>query len=255
MSTMTYPGQPDSNLLAWCIGGSLLLHALIVWQAHGVKSEPAPAPEIRATIRTVAPPAPPPAPALQPQPEPPKPEPAKAQPKPEPPPKAPERIARPEPKAPAAEPKAAVAPPVPQPAPAAPPAEAKSETRSETAKAASTPAPAVPAAPAASSAADADDAALVRSYQLQLAQVTNKYKVYPRVALDQEWQGEVLIRMRIGADQKMKGVEIGASSGHEMLDEKAREAVSKAKPLVKVPDRLVGKEFIAEVRVIFKIDK
>jgi protein TonB len=255
MSTMTYPGQPDSRLLAWCIGGSLLLHALIVWQAHGVKSEPAPAPEIRVSIRPVTPPVPSPAPAVQPQPEPPKPEPEKAQPRSEPPPKAQERIARPEPKAPAAEPKAAAPPAAVQPAPAAPPVEAKSDTKSDTAKAAPTPVPAAPPAPAAPAAMDADDVALVRSYQQQLAQVTEKYKVYPALAMENRWEGSVLIRLRVGADGRTQGVDIANSSGQALLDERARDAVSKAKPRVQVPERLRGKEFIAEVRVIYDLKK
>ena len=50
-------------------------------------------------------------------------------------------------------------------------------------------------------------------------------------------------------------MEIGSGSGHEMLDQKALEAVTKAKPLVPVPERLKGKEFIAEIRVVYTLEK
>ena len=40
-----------------------------------------------------------------------------------------------------------------------------------------------------------------------------------------------------------------------MLDEKAQDSIRKAVPRVRIPDRLRGKEFVAEVRVIFKIEK
>jgi protein TonB len=251
--------QYNERLLWICVVGSMLLHALAVWWFHGVQpAAEAPSLSLRATIRMEAKPAvPPPPPVAMPEtrlPEPPAPvappEPPKALPKPAVPdkttPKANEPASKSVPK-PAAPQPAAAATPVPAASATAP--ETKSEAKPEEPKVSTAP-------PAASSGAtDAEFLAVVRGYEQQLAQAAQKYKRYPSEAMEQSWEGTARVKVHIGADGKIAGIEMVSSSGHDMLDEQARITVNKAKPFVLIPAALRGKAFDAEIRVVFTLAK
>ena len=71
--------------------------------------------------------------------------------------------------------------------------------------------------------------------------------------MQNQWEGVATIRMKIGSDGKIAGVEITTSSGHAMLDEQASITINKAKPFVQIPAGLKGKEFVASVRVVFSL--
>jgi TonB family protein len=81
-----------------------------------------------------------------------------------------------------------------------------------------------------------------------------RYKVYPREAIEQHWEGTARVRVHIGTDGKIAGITIVSSAGHDVLDEKARVAVSKGKPLTQIPASLKGQEFDADVRVVFGLE-
>jgi protein TonB len=186
------------------------------------KAEPPPAPRVEEK--------PPPAPVTKPEPAP-KPVPlAKAQ-------KAP---AKPAPGAPAA-PAPADTPPAPAPS-AAPPAPAA-------ARAESVPAPAPPS-PAA---AETLDAGTLAQYRLQLISVAKRYKRYPRVAMDNNWEGTAEIRMIIGANGMIASLVVRKGSGYDVLDQEALQWIRKAKPLAPIPASLRGKEFAVDIPVIFNL--
>ncbi|HEY4374847.1 MAG TPA: energy transducer TonB [Burkholderiales bacterium] len=274
MSVLTQSYRPAGERLLWgCVAASVLLHALLMWRMHGVEGSPAPVvPELRATIR----PAPPPAPRLAP--EPPRPEVA-ATPAPKVEPRPPEPVKPPEPKREAPSvvkpvaPPAAKAPPVekkaaptvPQPpAPAAPPPAAAapatpspaapSAAVAPDAKGSNNAAPAGPA-PAARGGGSSDLRAVVRSYELQLAQAAQKYKRYPAQAMEQHWEGTATVLVHIGANGFTTGMEVISGTGHDLLDEQAKTAISKAKGFVQVPADLRGQPFDAQVRVIFTLSQ
>ena len=77
--------------------------------------------------------------------------------------------------------------------------------------------------------------------------------LYPRVAVDNNWEGGVVVRMVIGADGMIASVSVKAGSGHEVLDSQALEMFKRAKPLVPIPSALRGKEFILELRAIYNL--
>jgi protein TonB len=256
MDALTYQYRPTNERLLWaCVAGSIALHALLMWRMHGVESAAPMVQEFKATIRTQAPPAP--RPAVEPPkpeavtPEPPKPEPPKP---PEPTPLPKPALPPVTPKAPPVERKAApVAPATPQPATpppatAAPAASAPADSKSD-AKATPPAAPSTAAAPSAAAAGDLK--AVVRSYELQLAQAADKFKRYPSEAMQQGWEGTARIKVHIGADGRISGVELVSSSGHDLLDEQAKTTANKAKPFVQIPAELRGQAFDAEIRVVF----
>jgi periplasmic protein TonB len=234
---------------------SILLHGLLLFAFPGLR-DPAkrsvpPAPIVARLVQVPAEPAPA---AVQPEPLKPqareKPMPptakqrpiakplAKAQPKAP----APEPKPEPEPKAAAPEPSAPVA----EEAPAAPAAPAAPEVPAVIARMEPAPAAAPPSV-------ETVDTGSLAQYRLQLLSAARKYKHYPRVAMDNNWEGDVVVRMVIGANGMISALSIKTSSGHEVLDEQALQMFKKAKPLVPIPAALRGREFTIELRAIYNL--
>ncbi len=144
-----------------------------------------------------------------------------------------------------------IAPQAPQPAPIAAAAPAPSGSAGEPAAGPSAKTEPQPAASAL--AAEAPDAGTLAQYRLQLISAAQRYKHYPRVAMDNSWEGDVVVRMVIDASGMISSVNVKASSGHEVLDQQALEMFKRAKPLVPIPSALRGKEFIIELRAIYNL--
>jgi len=88
-------------------------------------------------------------------------------------------------------------------------------------------------------------------YRLQILTAAARFKRYPRSAIDNNWEGEVVVRMAIGADGRIAALGIKSSSGHEILDRQALEMFRIAKPFVLLPPELAGREFELELRAIY----
>jgi protein TonB len=232
---------------------SIALHAALLAAFPGFleRKKPSAIPE-RLTARLVAPEpvAAPPAPVTEapPEPQPPKPQAeaqappaAKAVPVPKRKPVPPETAA-PRPKPVASPPSSATAPPrvVAEPAPAAPSA---APAQSESAR--------VEPQPSARAAPGADDAGAIERFRLQIIAQAKRFKRYPRLAMDNNWEGRTDVRIVFGADGKRVSLTIVRSSGHEALDKQALDTLSKA--FVPVPAALHGKEFAVEIPVIYSL--
>jgi protein TonB len=151
---------------------------------------------------------------------------AKPAPQPEPEPEpAPELAAKPEP---------APAPPAPALATPAPPVVAKVEPR-----------------PMPSSAAQVE-AVTREQYRLALIDAARRHNRYPPLARENNWEGEVLVRMDIGADGGVS-VRIERSSGHPILDRQAIEMFKRAQAQVPVPSTLRGKTLSFALRAIYNL--
>ena len=90
-------------------------------------------------------------------------------------------------------------------------------------------------------------------YRAALLDEARKQKRYPLAALDNGWDGEVVVRMVVGADGSLAALTVRAGSGHAVLDRQAVEMFRKAKPLVPVPNALLGKSFALELRAVFNL--
>jgi protein TonB len=177
--------------------------------------------------------------------------------------------AKPEPPAPVARPAAA-----PRAAPTtkreAKPAAEAAPAQPARAQPAAEPAPAAVAAPAAPSgtpglarvepkpaapapALEAPDAATLAQYRLQLIGAAKRYKRYPRVAMDNNWEGRVELRMVIGANGMIASLAVRSGTGHDVLDQQALDMIRKAKPLTPIPAALRGREFTVDIPVIFSL--
>jgi periplasmic protein TonB len=202
----------------------------------------------------------------------------------EPPPKQSPLVARLEPaqRAPAAVPQAPVAaPPEPKKPPAKPvahrppakplvratpvskapppPASAPQETAAAIAEAAPV-APTPPlgatlaAAPASAPIDERASEAMLAQYRLAVIEAARRYKRYPPVALDNNWQGRAEVRMAIGADGTIAALSVRSSSGHEILDREALDMIRKAKPVTPIPTSLRGTAFTVDIPVVFSLE-
>lgn len=135
-----------------------------------------------------------------------------------------------------------------EPQPPPPPTSASSTTARV--EAAPTPAPPAPASPAAT---DSADPGTLGQYRIAIIAAAKRYKRYPRLALDNNWEGQAEIRMVIGPEGSIVSIGIRSRSGYEVLDQQALEMIRKAKPLTPIPPALRGKSFTVDVPVVFSL--
>ena len=75
----------------------------------------------------------------------------------------------------------------------------------------------------------------------------------PREALENGWQGNTVVLIKIGADGNIAEVSTAKSSGYDLLDGTARTGASRAKQFVPVPAALRGKAFEIRGDIVFRI--
>jgi protein TonB len=234
------------RLLALAVLCSLVLHACILlvlsYARHG-SPERALTPPL--TARLVKPKPPEPVPPLveprtrpQPPPPPPRPQPA------------PVAKARPQP--------VPQQRPAPAPVPAAPVIAVESPKQAE-------PALVVPAAPAqpvasadaqpapapVSAAATGPDPGSVARFRLELMDIARRYKKYPRIARENNWQGRVELRIAFSASGGIASLNVKKGAGHAVLDEEAQAMIRNAQLQATIPPALRGKPFTLEIPVDF----
>jgi len=106
-----------------------------------------------------------------------------------------------------------------------------------------------PAAPAPSE----TDLGTLEGYRRDLMRMATNYKRYPRVAMDNNWEGRVVVRLVVGANGMIASISVMTSAGHEVLDKQALDMIQKAKPRVQIPPALRGREFTIEIPVIYDL--
>lgn len=120
-------------------------------------------------------------------------------------------------------------------------------------------APSTPAPPSSAFAARVEtqpaasglDAGTVARYRLELMDFARRYKQYPRVAQDNNWQGRVELRIAIGEDGAISSLTVKKGAGRSVLDEEAQSMIRTAKSKATIPPALRGKAFILEIPVDF----
>ncbi len=110
-----------------------------------------------------------------------------------------------------------------------------------------------PAPLVATPAADAADPATLGEYRIALITAARRYKKYPRVAIDNSWEGRAEVRLVIDANGAIASLSIKIPSGYEVLDRQALDMIRKAKPLATIPAALRGKGFTLDLPVLFSL--
>jgi len=138
------------------------------------------------------------------------------------------------------------------------PAKQASEPAVVASAAPSTPAPPSPsAAPgrlearSAPAAAGGPDAGTVAQFRLELMDLARRYKKYPRIAQDNNWEGRVELRIAIGEDGAISSITVKKGAGRVALDEEAQAMIRTAQSKATIPPGLRGKAFSLEIPVDF----
>ncbi len=151
---------------------------------------------------------------------------------------------------------------VPTPSPAAPTVQAAPVAPRVAEVTAPDPVPAAPvpvaraepaAAPVAAPAAESADPATIGQYRIAVIAAARRFKRYPRIAMDNNWEGKAEVRLVIGPDGTIASVSIKTPSGFEVLDQQALDMIRRAKPQAPIPAALRGKGFTIDVPVVFSL--
>ena len=81
--------------------------------------------------------------------------------------------------------------------------------------------------------------------------LARRYKRYPRVAQDNNWEGRVELRIVIGEDGAISSLTVKKGAGRSVLDEEAIAMIRTAKSKATIPPALRGKAFSFEFPVDF----
>lgn len=238
---------PDNRALNYAVLGSLVLHGVLLFglslNRESQRAPARPGPIVARLVEQARPAAaasqpeplkpraeaPPPKPAAKPAPAP-KPSPiAKAEPE--------GSAAKPAPVEPAPAAAAIETPPSSAPAPAAPGPVAKTDPQ--------------PTSPQPS--AEGVDALSIKQYSIEVAGFAKKFKSYPRVARDNNWEGKVVIRVSVKANGINASYRVLVSSGHEVLDKQALDMITKGRPRARIPPGLQGKDFSFDIPVYYEM--
>jgi len=81
--------------------------------------------------------------------------------------------------------------------------------------------------------------------------LARRYKKYPRIAQDNNWEGRVELRIAIGEDGAISSIIVKKGAGREVLDDAAQAMIRTAKSKATIPPGLSGKAFTIEIAVDF----
>ena len=98
---------------------------------------------------------------------------------------------------------------------------------------------------------EASDPGTVAQYRLVVLSAARRFKGYPAIAIENNWQGKAEIRVAVDADGSISSVSIRASAGHVLLDLHALEMIERATAASQVPTALRGRAFTVDVPVEF----
>jgi protein TonB len=101
--------------------------------------------------------------------------------------------------------------------------------------------------------AESADAATVGQYRIAVIAAARRFKRYPRIAMDNNWEGKAEVRLVVGPDGGIASVSIKTPSGFEVLDQQALDMIRRAKPQAPIPAALRGKGFTIDGPVVFSL--
>lgn len=90
-------------------------------------------------------------------------------------------------------------------------------------------------------------------YYSRLANYTQKYARYPRVARERGTEGTILLRVTINREGKVTSSEVLEQTDSYSLNNEAKKAVKRANPYPAVPDEIQGDEFSFTFRLTFSL--
>ena len=101
--------------------------------------------------------------------------------------------------------------------------------------------------------ASAVEVGALERYRQAVTRAAARFKRYPRVAIDNNWEGEVVVLAAIGADGRLASLRVKRSSGFEVLDLQALQMFDNASRFVPLPAELRGRACELELRAIYNL--
>lgn len=99
----------------------------------------------------------------------------------------------------------------------------------------------------------AANAGTIAQYRLAIISFAKGFNRYPRIAVENNWQGRAELRVTLGADGVIASLYLRDGSGHEILDRQALDMIGQAARQVAMPAALRGREFVIDIPVIFSL--
>jgi len=106
----------------------------------------------------------------------------------------------------------------------------------------------VQSAPAAASGPDPGS---VARFRLELMEIARRYKRYPRIAQDNNWEGRVELRIAFSESGAISSLSVRKGAGRAVLDEEAQAMIRSAQAQASIPPALRGKAFTLDIPVDF----
>jgi protein TonB len=104
---------------------------------------------------------------------------------------------------------------------------------------------------AAVQASSGPDPGAIARYRLELMDHARRYRKYPRIAQDNNWEGRVELRIEVGENGALAALSVKKGAGRAVLDEAAQAMIRAASAAAAVPPALRGKAFALEIPVDF----
>ena len=95
--------------------------------------------------------------------------------------------------------------------------------------------------------------ALMKIYRSNLLKKTYQHVVYPESAIEKNHEGEVILKLTVDRNGKIKQIEYNARARFNSLNKAASIAVKRAKPYPPVPKRLQGETFEIFMPIRFRL--
>lgn len=90
-------------------------------------------------------------------------------------------------------------------------------------------------------------------YVYRLVQSMKKVRSYPQQALDEQLEGDCAVELVLAQDGTLKSVTILTPTGHDILDEHARDLARRLVPLTEIPSTLQNKAFAVRFAMAFRL--
>lgn len=99
----------------------------------------------------------------------------------------------------------------------------------------------------------AQQAGLFRIYRSNLLKKTYQHVIYPESAIDRNQQGDVILKLTISRDGKIKGVDYNKRADFSSLNKAAARAVKNSTPYPPAPKSLHGESFEVVMPIKFRL--
>lgn len=106
--------------------------------------------------------------------------------------------------------------------------------------------------PAAAAASGPDPGSVAR-FRLELMEIARRYKRYPRIAQDNNWEGRVELRIAFAENGSIASLTVKKGAGRAVLDDAAQGMIRSAQAQAAIPPALRGKAFVLEIPVDFSL--